>query len=81
MVRVGSKQRFPPVNLLASLCELFSKTSPGGQPGFGDAWPRVQQPGATDDVHLPRSSKSQIQNNPLVEQVVAASSQGLCVGA
>ena len=77
----GLKLRLPPTRLRLSLFELLAGTHPFAPLEFPDAAQAILRFGATDGVRLPRSSKSRIQNNPLVEQVLAASSQGLCVGA
>ena len=81
MLKVGSRLKFPPANPLSSLSGPLSRTDQFDQPGSPDTVPVAQRPGAKDAVHLPRSSKSRIQNSPLVERVLVASDQGLCVDA
>lgn len=74
------KPETSPARLRLSLFEVLAGTHPFAPLEFPDAAQAILRFGATDGVRRPRSSKSQIQNNPLVEQVRAASSQGLCVG-
>ena len=77
----GLKLELPPTRLRLSPFELLAGTHSFDPLEFPDAGQAILRFGATDGVHLPRSSKSQIQNSPHVEQVPAASDRGLCVDA